>query len=63
MIDKQGAASVLLLEPLLGLIVTSALTVISHEFFEKKFLRRKKNYQPSREYNPVDLQDVTKKSP
>ncbi|MBX7203168.1 MAG: acyltransferase [Bacteroidia bacterium] len=61
MIDKQGAASVLLLEPFLALIVTTALTLISYEFFEKKFIRRKKNYQPSREYNPVGLQDVKTK--
>jgi peptidoglycan/LPS O-acetylase OafA/YrhL len=61
LIDKQGAASVLLLENFLALLITLVLTLVSHEFFEKKFLRRKKNYQPTREYNPVGLQDVKTK--
>jgi len=59
--DQQGVASVLLLEPVLGLIITSVMTLLSYEFIEKKFIRRKKNYQPTREYNPVGLQDVKTK--
>lgn len=60
--SEQSQASVLALEPFIALSVTFVLALFSTEYFEKKFIRRKKNYNPAREYNPVGLQDVKTKS-
>lgn len=62
LVSEQTQLSVLLLEPLLALAITAAIALFSTEYFEKKFSRRKKNYNPTREYNPVGLQDAKKKS-
>jgi peptidoglycan/LPS O-acetylase OafA/YrhL len=60
--SEQTQATVLVIEPLLALSVTFVLALFSTEYFEKKFIRRKKNYNPAREYNPVGLQDAKTKS-
>lgn len=62
LVSDQTQTSVLLLEPFLALCVTFVLALFSTEYFEKKFIRRKKNYNPAREYNPVGLQDDKTKS-
>lgn len=59
---KEYLASVLLIEPFFALATTIGLALISNEFFEKKFTRRKKNYLPNKEYNPIGLKDVKTKS-
>ena len=59
--SEQSAVSVLVTEPLIAFAVTFALAIFSTEYFEKKFSRRKKNYNPTREYNPVGLNDVKTK--
>jgi peptidoglycan/LPS O-acetylase OafA/YrhL len=61
MVTEENATSVLLIEPLLGFAVTFALAIFSHEYFENKFTRRKKNYNPTREYNPVGINDAKTK--
>ena len=60
--SDQNASSVLLLEPFLAFIITLVLALFSTEYFEKKFTRLKKNYNPTREYNPVGLNDIKTKS-
>lgn len=60
--DKQTAALVILFEPFIALIITFVLAKFSYEFIEKRFVNLKKNYQPSREYNPVGLDDIKTKS-
>ena len=60
-VSEQSAVSVLVTEPLIAFAVTFALAIFSTEYFEKKFSRRKKNYNPTREYNPVGLNDVKTK--
>ena len=62
LVSEQTQATVLALTPLLALSVTFVLALFSTEYFEKKFIRRKKNYNPAREYNPVGLQDAKTKS-
>jgi peptidoglycan/LPS O-acetylase OafA/YrhL len=62
LVSEQSQATVLVLTPLLALSVTFVLALFSTEYFEKKFIRRKKNYNPAREYNPVGLQDAKTKS-
>ena len=60
--SEQTASAVLLLEPFLAIIIAIVLAMFSTEYFEKKFTRLKKNYNPTREYNPVGLNDVKAKS-
>jgi peptidoglycan/LPS O-acetylase OafA/YrhL len=62
LVDTETLTSVTLLRPFIALFVTFAVSIFSHEYFEKKFLRRKKNYNPTREYNPVGIADVKTKS-
>ena len=59
---KEYAYSLFLLQPIFALSTTFALAILSHEFLEKKFIRRRKDYQPNREYNPIGLKDVKTKS-
>ena len=60
--SEQTASAVMLLEPFLAIIIALVLAMFSTEYFEKKFTRLKKNYNPTREYNPVGLNDVKAKS-
>jgi peptidoglycan/LPS O-acetylase OafA/YrhL len=46
--------------PMLGLLITFIAAAFSYEFYEKKFIRMKKDYQPSREYTPVMLSNEDK---
>jgi peptidoglycan/LPS O-acetylase OafA/YrhL len=62
LVDEDSIASTSLLRPFIALFVTFSVSIFSHEYFEKKFLRRKKNYNPTREYNPVGLTDAKTKS-
>jgi peptidoglycan/LPS O-acetylase OafA/YrhL len=62
LVSEENLSAVLVLEPVIALVITIALAMFSTEYFEKKFSRRKKNYNPAREYNPVGLQDVKTKS-
>jgi len=62
LVDTETLTSVTLLRPFIALFVTFAVSIFSHEYLEKKFLRRKKNYNPTREYNPVGLPDAKTKS-
>ena len=62
LVSEQTQLSVLLIQPILALSITAAIALFSTEYFEKKFTRRKRNYNPTREYNPVGLQDAKKKS-
>jgi peptidoglycan/LPS O-acetylase OafA/YrhL len=61
LVDVESMTSTTLLRPFIALFVTFAVSIFSHEYFEKKFLRRKKNYNPTREYNPVGLTDAKTK--
>lgn len=56
--DGESLVQVLVIRPLIALIATIVIAVFSHEYLEKKFLRRKKNYNPTREYNPVNINDA-----
>lgn len=56
--DGESLLQVIVTRPLIALTVTIVIAVFSHEYLEKKFLRRKKNYNPTREYNPVNLNDA-----
>jgi peptidoglycan/LPS O-acetylase OafA/YrhL len=60
-VSEQTATSVLVMEPIVAFAVTFALAIFSTEYFEKKFTRRKKNYNPTREYNPVGITDAKTK--
>ncbi len=60
--SEQTASAVMLLEPFLAIIIALVLAMFSTEYFEKKFTRLIKNYNPTREYNPVGLNDVKGKS-
>ena len=60
--SEQSASAVMLLEPFLAIIIALVLAMFSTEYFEKKFTRLIKNYNPTREYNPVGLNDVKGKS-
>jgi peptidoglycan/LPS O-acetylase OafA/YrhL len=62
MFSEQTQLVTLLVLPLVSLAVTVVISLFSTEYFEKKFSRRKKNYNPTREYNPVGLQDAKTKS-
>lgn len=62
LVSEQTQFSVLFLEPVIALAITAAISLFSTEYFEKKFTRRKKHYSPTREYNPVGLQDDKTKS-
>lgn len=62
MSDSESMAMALVVRPLIALVVTAVLAVLSNEYYEKKFSRQKKNYNPTREYNPVGLQDAKTKS-
>jgi peptidoglycan/LPS O-acetylase OafA/YrhL len=62
LVNEQTQFSVLVLEPIIALAITAAIALFSTEYFEKKFTRRKRNYTPTREYNPVGLQDDKTKS-
>lgn len=62
LVSEENLSAVLVIEPVIALVITIALAMFSTEYFEKKFSRRKKNYNPAREYNPVGLQDVKTKS-
>ena len=62
MFSEQTQFVSLFVLPLVSLAITIVLALFSTEYFEKKFSRRKKNYNPTREYNPVGLQDVKTKS-
>jgi peptidoglycan/LPS O-acetylase OafA/YrhL len=59
---QESMVIVLLFKPILALVVTSVLAVVSYEFFEKKFTRLKVNYSPTREFNPLKTEDVKAKS-
>ena len=60
-VGEQSMAAIFILEPAVGLAATFALAWFSYEYFEKKFLRRRKNYNPTREYNPAEVANVNKK--
>lgn len=60
-VSEQTATSVLVMEPIVAFAVTFALAIFSTEYFEKKFTRRIKNYNPTREYNPVGITDAKTK--
>jgi peptidoglycan/LPS O-acetylase OafA/YrhL len=60
--SEQSPSAVMILEPFLAIIIALVLAMFSTEYFEKKFTRLKKNYNPTREYNPVGLNDVKAKS-
>ncbi len=60
-VSEENLTSVLLIEPLIAFAITFALAIFSTEYFEKKFIRRKKNYNPTREYNPVGINDAKTK--
>jgi peptidoglycan/LPS O-acetylase OafA/YrhL len=59
---QESMVIVLLFKPVMALIVTSVLAVISYEFFEKRFIRLKINYTPTREFNPLKTEDAKAKS-
>jgi len=50
--DEETLLLVLLVEPLIGFIITIVLAVLSYEFIEKTFINMKKEYQPTRDYAP-----------
>lgn len=56
--DGESLLQVIVTRPLIALTATIVIAMFSHEYLEKKFLRRKKNYNPTREYNPVNLNDA-----
>ena len=60
--DQENHYIILLFRPFASLIITMVLSALSFEFIEKKFVRLRKNYQPTREYNPSGIQDVAPKS-
>jgi len=50
--DEESLLLVLVVEPLLGFLITIVLAVFSYEFIEKTFVKMKKEYQPTRDYAP-----------
>lgn len=58
---ESGGPGLYIIQPLLAFIITWVLAAFSMEFFEKKFIRRRKNYAPTREYIPVSLNDAPTK--
>jgi peptidoglycan/LPS O-acetylase OafA/YrhL len=60
--DKESNYIILLFRPLASLLITIVISALSFEFIEKKFVRLRKNYQPTREYNPSGIQDVAPKN-
>jgi len=60
--DQESNYIILLFRPFATLMITLVLSSLSFEFIEKKFVRLRKNYQPTREYNPSGIQDVAPKS-
>lgn len=58
MLDTETEAAALVYRPLIALIATLIIASLSHEYLEKKFVRLRKIYNPTREYNPSGLQDV-----
>jgi len=58
MMDKETEAAALVYRPIIALISTLTIAALSHEYLEKKFVRLRKIYNPTREYNPSGLQDV-----
>lgn len=63
MMDKETEAVALLYRPLIALAATLVIASISYEYLEKKFVRLRKIYNPTREYNPSGLQDVKAQNP
>ncbi len=58
MFDKETETAALVYRPLIALTSTLVIGAISYEYLEKKFVRLRKIYNPTREYNPSGLQDV-----
>jgi peptidoglycan/LPS O-acetylase OafA/YrhL len=58
MLDTETEAAALVYRPLIALIATLIIASLSHEYLEKKFVRLRKIYNPTREYNPSGLQDA-----
>lgn len=63
MADKETEVIALVIRPLLALFITLVIAALSYEYLEKKFVRLRKIYNPTREYNPSGLQDVKAKNP
>ena len=61
--DKETEIAALVYRPLIALAATIVIASISYEYLEKKFVRLRKIYNPTREYNPSGLQDVKAKNP
>lgn len=51
---SQGLTTYVIL-PFLSLILAFILAMFSYEFYEKRFIKQKSNYQPTREYTPAIL--------
>jgi peptidoglycan/LPS O-acetylase OafA/YrhL len=60
--DQENNYIILLFRPFASLCITLILSSLSFEFIEKKFVRLRKNYHPTREYNPSGIQDAAPKS-
>ncbi len=58
MMDKETETAALVYRPIIALISTLIIAALSYEYLEKKFVRLRKIYNPTREYNPSGLQDV-----
>jgi len=58
---ESGGVGLYVIQPLLAFVISWLLAAFSMEFFEKKFIRRRKNYAPTREYIPVSLNDAPTK--
>jgi peptidoglycan/LPS O-acetylase OafA/YrhL len=58
MTDIETEAAALVYRPLIALTATIIIASLSHEYLEKKFVRLRKIYNPTREYNPSGLQDA-----
>jgi len=62
-LNFSESLSAFLLIPFFGLLCTFILNAFSREFFENRFIKLKKNYQPTREYTPVVLTNENKTKP
>ena len=65
-VDFMGfpaSVSTYIILPILSLGITFILALFSNEFIEKRFLKQKKNYQPTREYTPVILTNENQTKP
>lgn len=49
---SQGMSTYIIL-PVLSLIITFTMAIFSYEFYEKRFIKQKSNYQPTKEYTPA----------